>query len=237
MDAGNPGILSAEADPTNCDIGRRMKMNRSLVVFGCVVLLTAAARTAIAQHAALDPITDNLFAPDLLIRHADEVGLDETQKDFIISQARENRQRYVEMQQNLQHQMMALRDIMRQEHPDEQEALGQLDKVLAGERDIKRAQLSMALAIRGKLTPEQQAKARELRQKYASEMHQQPDSIRAKVQQLQEHIQKLQAEGRDVSAATQAVQQCRQLMQDGKPREAEAALDRAIAGLQAADKN
>jgi Spy/CpxP family protein refolding chaperone len=212
-------------------------MNRSLVAFLCITLLTAAARTAVAQHAALDPIADNLFAPDLLIRHADEVGLDDAQKEFISSQARENRQRYAEMQQNLQHQMAALRDIVRQEHPDEQEALAQLDKVLAGEREIKRAQLSMALAIRGKLTPDQQAKARELRQKYASEMHQQPaDSMRAKMQQLQEHIQKLQAEGRDVSAVVQAVQECRQLMQDGKPREAEAALDRAVAGLQAADK-
>jgi hypothetical protein len=208
-------------------IGRRTSMYRQVVVFVCL-LVFAASGPAYGQRA--DPITDNLYAPDLLIRHADEVGLDDAQKQFITSQARDNRQRYVEMQQNLQGQMAALAAIMRQEHPDEQEALTQLDKVLAAEREIKHAQLSMALAIRGKLTPEQQAKARELRQKYAAEMHRAPpsDSMRGKMQQLQERIKKMQEQGRDPSAVMDAVREVRRLMDDGKPREAEAALDRAL---------
>jgi len=203
-------------------------MYRPVVVLFCLTLL-AAARTAYGQHA--DPITENLYAPDLLLRHADEVGLDEAQKQFITSQARENRQKYVEMQQNLQSQMAVLADILRQDHPDEQVALDQLDKVLAAERDIKRVQLSMALAIRGKLTPEQQSKARELRQKYAAETHRQPpsDSMRGKMQRLQERIKQMQDQGRDPSALIGAAAQGKRLIEEGKPQDAEAALDKALA--------
>jgi hypothetical protein len=212
-------------------------MVRWVFVFLSLVL-PAATGTAAGQHALTDPITDYLFAPDLLLRHADEVGLDSTQKQFILSQARDNRQRYAQMQQELQRQMTALADIVRQEHPDEQQALAQLDKVLAAEREIKRAQLSMALSIRDKLSAEQQAKAKELRQKYPLELHRPPamDSMRAKFQQVQDRIRKLQSDGRDTSSALAAVQQCKQLMQDGKQAEAEAAIDRLLAEFAADEK-
>jgi Spy/CpxP family protein refolding chaperone len=203
-------------------------MYRPVVVLLCLTLL-AVARSVYGQH--VDPITENLYAPDMLIRHADEVGLDDAQKQFIASQARDNRQKYVDMQQNLQSQMAVLADIIRQGHPDEQAALAQLDKVLAAERDIKRAQLSMALAIRDKLTPEQQAKARELRQKYAAEMHRPApsDAMRAKMQQLQERIKKMQDQSQDPSSLIGAVREVKRLMEEGKPREAEAALDKILA--------
>ena len=48
---------------------------------------------------------------------------------------------------------------------DEQEALAQLDKVLATERDIKREQITLLVRIKDKLTPEQQAKLVEIRNK------------------------------------------------------------------------
>jgi Spy/CpxP family protein refolding chaperone len=204
-------------------------MHRHRVVVVLCLTLLAVARSAYGQRA--DPITENLYAPDMLLRHADEVGLDDAQKLFITTQARDNRQKYVEMQQDLQSQMAVLADILRQDHPDEQAALAQLDKVLAAERDIKRAQLSMALAIRGKLTPEQQAKARELRQKYAAELHRQPpsDSMRAKMQQLQERIKKRQDQGQDPSSLIGAVRESKRLMEEGKPQEADAAMDKALA--------
>jgi len=208
---------------------RRTLMYRWLFFLLCLAVLPAA-RTAYGQHAQTD-LTENLYAPDMLIRHADEVGLDEGQKQFITSQARDNRQRYIEMQQNLQAQMAALADLVRQDHPDEQEALAQLDKVLAAERDIKRAQLSMALAIRGRLTPEQQAKAKELRQKYVSELHHQTvsDSMRGKMQHLQERIKKMQELGKDPSAMIDAAREAKRLVDEGKQHEAEAALDRGLA--------
>jgi Spy/CpxP family protein refolding chaperone len=52
-------------------------------------------------------------------------------------------------------------------HPrvEEQEALAQLEKVLAIEREIKRAQVTLLVRIKNKLTPEQQAKLVDVRSK------------------------------------------------------------------------
>lgn len=212
-------------------------MFRFVVVFVCVALLSVP-RHALAEPPRLDPLSENFFPPDLLINHAQEIGIDEQQRQSIESQVRENRQKYVEMQQNLLRQLAALAEILRQEHPGEQEALAQLDKVLAAEREIKRVQLSLSLTIRSQLTPAQQAKAKELRQKYFAESRTRApsESVRAKIQQLQERIRRMQADGRDPSVALRAVQECKQLMQDGKPAEAEAALDRGLAAVQEDEK-
>ena len=48
---------------------------------------------------------------------------------------------------------------------EEQEALVQLEKVLAIEREIKRAQVTLLVRIKNKLTPEQQAKLVKIRSK------------------------------------------------------------------------
>ena len=41
---------------------------------------------------------------------------------------------------------------------DEQQAVAQLEKVLAVEREIKRGQVAFMIRLKNKLTPEQQAK-------------------------------------------------------------------------------
>jgi Spy/CpxP family protein refolding chaperone len=48
---------------------------------------------------------------------------------------------------------------------DEQQVLAQLEKLLAAEREIKRAQVTLLVRIKNKLTPEQQEKLSELRGK------------------------------------------------------------------------
>jgi hypothetical protein len=78
------------------------------------------------------------------------------------------------MQEELQKQVAALGDVLHQEKPDPQQASAQLDKVLDAERQIKKTQLEFALSVRNKLTPEQQAKAKDLRVRLASEGRRQP---------------------------------------------------------------
>jgi hypothetical protein len=46
---------------------------------------------------------------------------------------------------------------------NEQLALSQLDKVLDGEREIKRAHMELAIRIKNKLTPDQQTKLQSMR--------------------------------------------------------------------------
>jgi hypothetical protein len=46
---------------------------------------------------------------------------------------------------------------------NEQLALSQLDKILDGEREIKRAHMELAIRIKNKLTPDQQAKLQSMK--------------------------------------------------------------------------
>jgi hypothetical protein len=179
----------------------------------------------------MDPMAETLYPPDLLLNHAKEIGLDEQERQSIETQVREHRQRFVAMQQSLQQRMAGLGEILRRDHPDEQEAIAQLDQVLDAERQIKHMQLDLFISIRNQLTPEQQARAREIRRKQFAESRPTPppEAVRAKMQQLQAKIRQLQERGSDASAVMRGAQECRRLMQDGKPQEAEAALDRALA--------
>ncbi|MEW5835618.1 MAG: hypothetical protein ACOZJZ_01415 [Pseudomonadota bacterium] len=52
---------------------------------------------------------------------------------------------------------------LKQDRVDEQQAIAQLDQVLAAEREIKRAHVGLAVWLKNMLTPEQQHKLRELR--------------------------------------------------------------------------
>src|SRR5271168_3285609 len=63
----------------------------------------------------------------------------------------------------LQDEMEKLVSLVKQPHVEEQDTLAQLEKVLAMEREIKRAQVSLLVRIKNKLTPEQQAKLAAIR--------------------------------------------------------------------------
>jgi hypothetical protein len=66
--------------------------------------------------------------------------------------------RFNDLQWQLQDAMEALVEITKGNLVNEQQALLQLDKVLDAEREIKRLHIGMAIRIKNKLTPEQQAK-------------------------------------------------------------------------------
>jgi len=71
--------------------------------------------------------------------------------------------RFTEWQWKLQDEMEKMVAIVKQPRVEEQQALAQLEKVLTIEREIKRAQVTLLVRIKNKLTPEQQAKLEELR--------------------------------------------------------------------------
>jgi Spy/CpxP family protein refolding chaperone len=183
-----------------------------------------------------------MTTPQLLMQHADEIGLDPGQKEFIHSQFQQLQEKYQDLQQNLQREVGALGELLRQEHPDEQKAIAQLDKVLDGERGIKRLQLSLSLALRGKLTAEQQGRLRDIQQKMMADAQrrgpgqQPPESLRAKMQQMQELVRKSQEQGKDLDAVRPLMEQMQPLMREAKFKEAEELLDRALKTLQESDK-
>lgn len=134
----------------------------------CAALLLAAGSAA-AQHGpgapGRDPVGDNLFPPELIMSHQEAISLAPEQKTYIREELRKAQGQFTDLQWQLQDAMEAFSSMLKQNSVDEQAALAQLDKVLATEREIKRAQISLMVRIKNKLTPEQQARLRELRAK------------------------------------------------------------------------
>jgi Spy/CpxP family protein refolding chaperone len=111
----------------------------------------------------MDPLGDAMFPPELVMQHQRELGLTDDQKTYMRGEINRAVSRFNELQWKLQDDMEALHQTMLTNSVNEQLALSQLDKVLDGEREIKHAHLELAIRIKNKLTPEQQAKLQSMK--------------------------------------------------------------------------
>jgi Spy/CpxP family protein refolding chaperone len=137
---------------------------RVRVVYICALLLLAAS-AARSQQTDPDPIGQSFFAPEFVIQHQEAIGLNEQQKIYLKTEIRQAQLQFTEKQWKLQDEMEKLVALVKQPHIEEQEAVAQLEKVLAIEREIKRAQVTLLVRIKNKLSPEQQVKLLEIRSK------------------------------------------------------------------------
>jgi Spy/CpxP family protein refolding chaperone len=131
-------------------------------------LITLAAASAFGQQPSSDPFGENLFSPELVMQHQQALGLNEDQKNFFKVEMRKAHARFTELQWQLQDEMEKLVSLVKQDQIDEQQVLAQLDKVLNAEREIKHIQISLVVRIKNKLTPEQQARLREIKSRAQS---------------------------------------------------------------------
>ena len=140
---------------------------RGRVLCLCTMFMLAAGAVR-AQQPDQDPVGQSFFAPELVIQHQEAIGLSGEQKDYFKGEIRQAQLKFTELQWKLQDEMEKLLSLVKQPRVDEQQALAQLDKVLAAEREIKKEQVTLLVRIKNKLTPEQQSKLSELRGKQAS---------------------------------------------------------------------
>jgi Spy/CpxP family protein refolding chaperone len=137
-------------------------MRRMHKIF-CGLLLAVALTAQQPPPAGRDPLSENLFPPDLVMTHQRAIGLGDAQRAFVRTEVLKAQTRFTEMQWQLQDAMESLIGLLKQNTADEQQVMAQLDKVLAAEREIKRMQIGLMVRIKNKLTAEQQAKLRQLR--------------------------------------------------------------------------
>jgi Spy/CpxP family protein refolding chaperone len=137
---------------------------RARILFGCALLLFTVG-VARAQQPDQDPIGPSLFPPEFVIQHQEAIGLTSDQKDYLKTEIRQAQIKFTEDQWKLQDEVEKMAALVKQPHVDEQQALAQLEKVLAAEREIKREQVTLLVRIKNKLTPDQQAKLSDLRAK------------------------------------------------------------------------
>ncbi len=190
--------------------------------------------TAITLHAFADPLGEFLFPPELLERAREEVPLTDGQHQNIQLQAERMSERFKELQERIQKEADALAALVRPERVETPAALAQFDRLLDAERDMKRAQVGFMLAIKNQLTPEQQARLlafRKAQEHDRDALEEVRKRIIAKAERVRVGIEKLSESGGDTAPIAKLIEEARALMKQDKPKDAEAAIDRALKAL------
>jgi len=121
------------------------------------LLLLMLAMPLFAQE---DPIGKNLIPPDLVMSQSDKIGLTDKQRATIKSEVQKAQTKFIDVQFDLQEATGKMASLLQQTPIDEAKVLEQADRVMALERDMKRAQLTLLVRIKNLLTAEQIAKIR-----------------------------------------------------------------------------
>ena len=127
-------------------------------------LIALASRWASAQKAD-DQLRGSLFPPELVMQNQQTLGLTDDQQAYFKTEIRQVQTRFTELQWKIEDEMEKMVSLAKQPKVDEPQALAQLEKVLGLEREIKRAQITLLIRIKNKLTAEQQARLREIQSK------------------------------------------------------------------------
>ena len=112
-----------------------------------------------------DPIGRQLFPPEMVMGHQEELGLQEKQRAAIRNEVHKVQSRFVDLQWQHSEDTEKMANLLRGTPIDEAKVLEQADKVMAQEREVKKMQLSMLVRIRNLLTPEQITKLQEIRRR------------------------------------------------------------------------
>ena len=115
--------------------------------------------------AAQDPLAEHFFPPELILGNARAAGIDDNQLAYLRAEAVKAQARFSELQFQMQDALEALVGLIRNATVDETRTLAALDRVLQIEREIKRAQLGLAIRMKNKLTPEQQQRLQGMKKK------------------------------------------------------------------------
>lgn len=137
-------------------------MKARMALLGAGLLLAIALAVAQQPGPQHDPFAGLVFPPELVMRHQQAIGLQPEQKAYIREEVMNVQTQFTELQWQLQDAAESMRALLQQPRVDEEQVLAQLDNVLDAERSIKHLQIALLVRIKNKLTPEQQARLREL---------------------------------------------------------------------------
>lgn len=130
----------------------------------------AAAPPLAAQHPTPSPqphqddvLARHLFPPELVMQQQAAIALKAEQRAAITRAVRELQAKALELQWQMQDETQRLTELIDRAAVDQAAALAQLDRVIAIEREVKRAHFALLLQIKNMLTAEQQARLGEAR--------------------------------------------------------------------------
>jgi Spy/CpxP family protein refolding chaperone len=128
-----------------------------------LLMTLAVALTAASQQPPDDPIARNLFPPELVMTHSQELALSDKQVASMKSEIQKTQARFLDLQWDLQDATSRMTQLLQQSPIDEAKVLERADKVMGLEREMKRAQLTLLIRLKNLLTTEQVAKLESLR--------------------------------------------------------------------------
>jgi hypothetical protein len=100
-------------------------------------------------------LESQLFPPDLIMQNQSRLQITEAQRATITSEISKLQSAVVQMQWGVADETQRLLEQLRQPSNSEERALSQVDRLIALETAVKRAQLTMLIRIRNALTPRQ----------------------------------------------------------------------------------
>ena len=102
-----------------------------------------------------DPIANQLFPPELIMMHQDELNLQDKQRAAIREQIVKLQTEVVDLQWQLGEETQKMAALLRATPIDEAKTLEEADKVMSLERQVKRLHLGTLIRIKNALTPDQ----------------------------------------------------------------------------------
>jgi Spy/CpxP family protein refolding chaperone len=138
-----------------------MKRHSILLLAACMAF--SAAATAAAPPPADDPIAQNVFPPELIMKHGGEIGLEAEQRAAIKDAVLQAQTKFLSAQWEAQEETTKLIHLLQARPVDEKAVLAQADRLMDLERQIKKTQLSLLVRLKNLLTPAQQTRLADLR--------------------------------------------------------------------------
>jgi Spy/CpxP family protein refolding chaperone len=145
-----------------------MKRHHCILFLAAWMALSAAATAAPPPAPAPappgdDPVAQNVFPPELIMRHGGEIGLDAEQRTAIKDAVLQAQTKFLGAQWEAQEETTKLVHLLQARPVDEKAVLSQADRLMDLERQIKKTQLSLLVRLKNLLTPAQQARLADLR--------------------------------------------------------------------------
>ena len=110
-----------------------------------------------------DDFGRNFFPPELVMQHQSEIGLQDSQRAALTSAVQQAQGKFMDLQWKLSAEGEKMGRLLQGTQVDETQVLEEVDRILALEREIKRGQISLMVRVKNTLTPAQQAKLAEIR--------------------------------------------------------------------------
>lgn len=126
----------------------------------CLLSGIAAATGPSAEE---DQIAARVFPPELVMRHDDQIGLTDRQRDAIKAEIQESQGKFIGYQWQMQKHASRLVSLLEARPVDEGKVLSAADAVMRLEADVKKTHLTMLVRIKNILTTDQQSRLEQLR--------------------------------------------------------------------------